>query len=105
MIQTLEDMVRRFCGYGLEFKDCDLVTHDWCTLSPALELAYRTSIHTSTNYTPPILEKGLNPKLTQDFLRKELVEMHTTAASFKGILDKAKKHAVRFMEDSFAYAK
>ncbi|MBW0589620.1 hypothetical protein O181_129335 [Austropuccinia psidii MF-1] len=23
MIQTLEDMVRRICAYGLEFKDCD----------------------------------------------------------------------------------
>ncbi|MBW0570315.1 hypothetical protein O181_110030 [Austropuccinia psidii MF-1] len=23
MIQTLEDMVRRFCSYGLELKDCD----------------------------------------------------------------------------------
>ncbi|MBW0589304.1 hypothetical protein O181_129019, partial [Austropuccinia psidii MF-1] len=30
MIQTLEDMVRRFCAYGLEFKDCDGFTHDWC---------------------------------------------------------------------------
>ncbi|MBW0590330.1 hypothetical protein O181_130045 [Austropuccinia psidii MF-1] len=24
IIQTLEDMVRRFCTYGLEFKDCDV---------------------------------------------------------------------------------
>ncbi|MBW0462875.1 hypothetical protein O181_002590 [Austropuccinia psidii MF-1] len=36
MIQTLEDMVRRFCAYGLEFKYCDGFTHDWCTLLPAL---------------------------------------------------------------------
>ncbi|MBW0526022.1 hypothetical protein O181_065737 [Austropuccinia psidii MF-1] len=39
MIQTLEDMIRRFCSYGLEFKDSDRFTHDWCTLIPALELA------------------------------------------------------------------
>ncbi|MBW0520104.1 hypothetical protein O181_059819 [Austropuccinia psidii MF-1] len=39
MIQTLEDIVRRFCAYGLEFKDSDGFTHDWCTLLPALELA------------------------------------------------------------------
>ncbi|MBW0573743.1 hypothetical protein O181_113458 [Austropuccinia psidii MF-1] len=58
MTQTLEDMVRRFCAYGLEFKDCDLFTHDWCTLLPSLELAYKTSIHASTNQTPAILEKG-----------------------------------------------
>ncbi|MBW0506670.1 hypothetical protein O181_046385 [Austropuccinia psidii MF-1] len=36
MIQTLEDMIRRFCAYGLEFKDSDGFTHDWCTLPPAL---------------------------------------------------------------------
>ncbi|MBW0588015.1 hypothetical protein O181_127730 [Austropuccinia psidii MF-1] len=58
MIQTLEDMVRRFCAYGLEFKDYDLFTHYWFTLLPALELAYKTSIHASTNQTPAILEKG-----------------------------------------------
>ncbi|MBW0573412.1 hypothetical protein O181_113127 [Austropuccinia psidii MF-1] len=105
MIQNLEDIVRRFCAYGLEFKDCDGFTHDWCTLLAALELAYKTSIHASTNQTPAILEKGWNPKLPQDSLRKYLIEIHPTAASFKGMLDKARKHAVRCMEDSFAYAK
>ncbi|MBW0487513.1 hypothetical protein O181_027228 [Austropuccinia psidii MF-1] len=105
MIQTLEDIVRRICAYGLEFKDCDGFTHDWCTLSPELELEYRKSIHASTNQTPAILEKGWNPRLPQDALRKELVEIHPTASSFKAMLDKARKHAVRFMEDPFAYAK
>ncbi|MBW0535588.1 hypothetical protein O181_075303 [Austropuccinia psidii MF-1] len=61
MIQTLEDMVRRL----------------------SLEPAYKTSIHASTNQTPAILEKGWNPKLPQDSLRKELVEINPTAASFK----------------------
>ncbi|MBW0546165.1 hypothetical protein O181_085880 [Austropuccinia psidii MF-1] len=105
MIQTLEDMVRRFCAYGLEFKDCDGFNHDWCTLLPALELAYKTSIHASTNQAPAILENGWNPKLPQDSLRKDLIEIHPTAASFKQMLDKARKHAVRCMEDSFAYTK
>ncbi|MBW0585787.1 hypothetical protein O181_125502 [Austropuccinia psidii MF-1] len=71
----------------------------------ALELAYKTSIHASTNQTPAILEKGWNPKLSQDSLRKDLIEIHPTAASFQGMLDKARKHAVRCMEDYFAYAK
>ncbi|MBW0475129.1 hypothetical protein O181_014844 [Austropuccinia psidii MF-1] len=105
MIQTLEDMVSRVCAYGLELKYCDGFTHDWGSLLPALELAYKTSINTSTNQNPAILEKGWNPKLAQDSLRKELVEINPTAASFKGILDKAIDHAVRCMEDSFAYAK
>ncbi|MBW0544494.1 hypothetical protein O181_084209 [Austropuccinia psidii MF-1] len=105
MIQTLEDMVRRICAYGLEFNDCDGFTHDWCTLLPAMELAYKTSIHGSTNQTPAILEKGWNPKLPQESLRKELVEIHPKASSFKGMLEKATNHALRCMEDSFAYAK
>ncbi|MBW0530318.1 hypothetical protein O181_070033 [Austropuccinia psidii MF-1] len=28
MIQTLQDMIMRFCTYGLEFKDSDVSTHD-----------------------------------------------------------------------------
>ncbi|MBW0499808.1 hypothetical protein O181_039523 [Austropuccinia psidii MF-1] len=28
MIQTLEDVVRRFCAYGLEFEYCDGFNHD-----------------------------------------------------------------------------
>ncbi|MBW0577087.1 hypothetical protein O181_116802 [Austropuccinia psidii MF-1] len=105
IIQTLEDMVRRFCAYGLEFKDCDGFNHDWCTLLPALGLEYKTSIHASTNQTPAILEKGWNPKLPQDSLSKDLVEIHPTAASFKGMLERGRKYAVRCMEDSSAYAK
>ncbi|MBW0506021.1 hypothetical protein O181_045736 [Austropuccinia psidii MF-1] len=73
MIQTLEDMVRQFCAYGLEFKYCGGFTHYWCTLLPELELAYKTSIHSSTNPTPAILEKGWNSKLPQDSLRNDLV--------------------------------
>ncbi|MBW0509576.1 hypothetical protein O181_049291 [Austropuccinia psidii MF-1] len=64
----------------------DGFTHDWCTLLPALELAYETSIHASTNQTPAILEKGWNPKLNQDSLRKDLVEIHLTAGILKGML-------------------
>ncbi|MBW0556200.1 hypothetical protein O181_095915 [Austropuccinia psidii MF-1] len=105
MIQTLEDMVRRFCAYGLEFKYCDGFIHDWCTLLPALESSYKTSIHASTNHTPAVLEKGCTPRLPQDSLRKGLVDLHPTDATFKGMLDKARKHAVRCMEDLFAYSK
>ncbi|MBW0502324.1 hypothetical protein O181_042039 [Austropuccinia psidii MF-1] len=67
MIQALEDMVRRFCAYDLEFKHCDGFTHYWCTLLPALELAYKTSIHASTNQTPSILEKRMESQITSGF--------------------------------------
>ncbi|MBW0558120.1 hypothetical protein O181_097835 [Austropuccinia psidii MF-1] len=49
MSQTLEDMVRRICAYGLELKYYDGLTHNWCTLLPELELEYKTYIHFSTN--------------------------------------------------------
>ncbi|MBW0553977.1 hypothetical protein O181_093692 [Austropuccinia psidii MF-1] len=83
MIQTLEDMLRRF----------------------SLEFAYKKTIHASTNQTPAILEKGWNPELPQDSLRKDFVEIHPTASRFQLMLDKTRKHLMRCMEDSFAYAK
>ncbi|MBW0585488.1 hypothetical protein O181_125203 [Austropuccinia psidii MF-1] len=64
-----------------------------------------SSIHACTNQTPAILEKEWNPKLPQDSLSKYLVWIHPTAAGFKGMLEKTRKHAVRCMEDSFAYCK
>ncbi|MBW0559034.1 hypothetical protein O181_098749 [Austropuccinia psidii MF-1] len=105
MIQTLENMVRIFCAYGLELKYRDGFTHDWCTLLPALEFPYKIFIHASTNQICAILEKGWNPKLPQHLLRKDLVEIDPTSSSFKGMLDKARKPAVSCMEDSFAHSK
>ncbi|MBW0560283.1 hypothetical protein O181_099998 [Austropuccinia psidii MF-1] len=105
MIQNLEDLVRRICEYALVFKDCDGFTYDLCTLLPELELENKKSIHACTNQTPAILEKGWNHRLPQDALRKDLVEINPTAARSKGMLDKARENSVRFMEDSFAYAK
>ncbi|MBW0465653.1 hypothetical protein O181_005368 [Austropuccinia psidii MF-1] len=63
IIENLEDMVKRVCGYGLEFNNCYGLAHYWCTLLPALEPAYKTSINSSTNQTPSILEKGWNIRL------------------------------------------
>ncbi|MBW0511324.1 hypothetical protein O181_051039 [Austropuccinia psidii MF-1] len=77
MIQALEDMIRRFCAYGLEFKDYDGFTHYWCW----------------------------NPRLPYDTLKKDLVDIHPTASSFKIMLDKARHHANRCMQDSFKYEK
>ena len=105
MIKTSEEMIRRFCAYGLGFKDSDGFTHDWCTLIPALELAYKTSVHSSTGQTPAMLEKGWNPRLPADTLRKDLIDIHPTASSFKLMLDKVKHHAKKSMDDAFDYAK
>ncbi|MBW0460786.1 hypothetical protein O181_000501 [Austropuccinia psidii MF-1] len=32
MIQTMEEIIRRFCAYGMEYKDQEGYTHDWVTL-------------------------------------------------------------------------
>ncbi|MBW0571182.1 hypothetical protein O181_110897 [Austropuccinia psidii MF-1] len=45
------------------------------------------------------------PDYPQDSFKKVLVEINTKSATFKGMLDKSINHAVRCMEDSFAYAK
>ncbi|MBW0577817.1 hypothetical protein O181_117532 [Austropuccinia psidii MF-1] len=98
-------MIRRFCAYGLELKDSDGFTHDWCTLIPALELAYKNSIHSSTGKTPAMLEEGWSPKLSVDTLKKYLIDIHPTASGFKLLLDKARHNANQSMNDAFEYAK
>ncbi|MBW0510811.1 hypothetical protein O181_050526 [Austropuccinia psidii MF-1] len=105
MIQTHKDMIRRFCAYGLEPKDSDGFTNDWCTLITELELAYKTTIHASTGKTPEMLEKGWSPKLPVDTLKKDLVDIHPTASSFKVLLDKVRHHEKQSMNDAFEYAK
>ncbi|MBW0565660.1 hypothetical protein O181_105375, partial [Austropuccinia psidii MF-1] len=105
MIQTLEDMIRRICAYGSEFKDSHGFTHEWCTLITELELEYKRSVHSSTGQTPDMLEEGWNPRLPADTLRKDLIDIHPTSFSFKIILDKVKHHAKQRMTDAFDYAK
>ncbi|MBW0564425.1 hypothetical protein O181_104140 [Austropuccinia psidii MF-1] len=105
MIQTLEDMIRSFCAYGLEFRNSDGFTYDVCTLIPALELAYKTSIHSSTGKTLEILEKGWNPRLPVDTLMNDLVDIHPTASIFKLLIDKVRHHANQSMNDVLEYVK
>ncbi|MBW0557166.1 hypothetical protein O181_096881 [Austropuccinia psidii MF-1] len=94
-MQTLEEMIRKFCAYELEFIDSDGFTHDWCTLIPALELEYKKLVHSSTGQAPAMLEKGWNPRLPIDTLRKDLLDIHPTASSFKIILDKVKHNTTQ----------
>ncbi|MBW0542085.1 hypothetical protein O181_081800 [Austropuccinia psidii MF-1] len=50
-------------------------------------------------------EKGWNPRIPYDTLKKDLVDIHPTASSFNLMLDKARHHANRYMQDSFKYEK
>ncbi|MBW0493339.1 hypothetical protein O181_033054 [Austropuccinia psidii MF-1] len=105
MIQTLEDMIRGFWAYGLDFKDSYAFTHYLFTLIPEFDLAYRTSIQASTGEPPEILKKGWNPKIPVDTLKKDLVDIHPTASSLKLLLDKVRHHKNQNMTDAFEYAK
>ncbi|MBW0549382.1 hypothetical protein O181_089097 [Austropuccinia psidii MF-1] len=105
MIQTLKDMIRRFCAYELELKDSDGFTHDWCTLIPALELEYKKSIHSSFGKTPTMLEIAFNPRIPYNTLKKDLVDIHPTERSFTIMLEKSRHHENKFMQDSFKDAK
>ncbi|MBW0537619.1 hypothetical protein O181_077334 [Austropuccinia psidii MF-1] len=52
-----------------------------------------------------MLQKGWNPQLPTDTLRKYLIEVHPTASSFKIMLDKVKNHAKQCGDGAFNYAK
>ncbi|MBW0535019.1 hypothetical protein O181_074734, partial [Austropuccinia psidii MF-1] len=59
-----------------------------------------TSVHSSIGQTPAMLEKGWNPRLPADTLRKDLIDIHPTASSFK-----VKHNAKQIMNYAFENAK
>ncbi|MBW0483404.1 hypothetical protein O181_023119 [Austropuccinia psidii MF-1] len=52
-----------------------------------------------------MLEKGWNPRLPEDTLRKDLIAIYSTASSFKMIIYKVKHYAKQSLDNSFEYAK
>ncbi|MBW0479391.1 hypothetical protein O181_019106 [Austropuccinia psidii MF-1] len=82
LIQTMEDTLRRIFAFGMEYKDHKGYTHDWVTLLPAVQLAYNTSQQSTTGKTPAVVEKGWNPLLPVDHLKKNLLNIHPTAEDF-----------------------
>ncbi|MBW0481925.1 hypothetical protein O181_021640 [Austropuccinia psidii MF-1] len=89
MIQTMEDILRRFCAYGMEYKDHEQYTHDWVTLLPEVQLAYNTIHHSTTGKSPSMVEKGWDPLLPVDHLKKNLLTIHPTAKDFHDMWKKA----------------
>ncbi|MBW0479015.1 hypothetical protein O181_018730 [Austropuccinia psidii MF-1] len=89
MIQTMEDSLRRFCAYAMEYKDHEGYTHDWVTLLPAVQLAYNISQHSTIGRTPALVEKGWNPLLPVDHLKKNLLTIYPTAKDFHDMWKRA----------------
>ncbi|MBW0532628.1 hypothetical protein O181_072343, partial [Austropuccinia psidii MF-1] len=105
MIQTMEDIFRRVCAYGMEYKDHEGYTHDWVTLIPAGQLAYNTSQHSTTGKTPALVEKGWNPLFPVDHLKKNLLTIHPTARNFHEMWKRACDTAARCIAEAKEYSK
>ncbi|KAI7956963.1 hypothetical protein MJO28_004058 [Puccinia striiformis f. sp. tritici] len=105
MIQTLEDMICRYCAFGIQFKDGEGYTHDWVSLLPALEYAYNSSVHSSTGMTPFELEKGWIPHMPKDLLLSKAVTLHPSAARFQLMMSSAENHAIKCVQEAVAYNK
>ncbi|MBW0475973.1 hypothetical protein O181_015688 [Austropuccinia psidii MF-1] len=82
IIQTMGDIIRGFCAYGMEYKDHEGYTHECVTLLPAVQLAYNTSQLSTTGESPSLVQKGWNPLLPVDHLNKNLLTIHQTAKYF-----------------------
>ncbi|MBW0569344.1 hypothetical protein O181_109059 [Austropuccinia psidii MF-1] len=105
MIQTMEDILRRFCAYGMEYKDHEGYTHDWVTLLPEVQLAYSTSQDSTTGKTPALVEKGWNPLLPVDHLKKNILTIHPTAKDFHEMWKRACDTASKCIAEEKEYNK
>ncbi|MBW0466356.1 hypothetical protein O181_006071 [Austropuccinia psidii MF-1] len=57
IIQTMEDIIRIFSAYGMEYKYHEGYTHDWVTLLTAIQLSHNTSQHSTSGKSPSLREK------------------------------------------------
>ncbi|MBW0463390.1 hypothetical protein O181_003105 [Austropuccinia psidii MF-1] len=55
--------------------------------------------------TPAIFKKGWNPKLPEDTLRNDLIDINATASDLEIMLDKAKNYEKQRINDALDYAK
>ncbi|MBW0557165.1 hypothetical protein O181_096880 [Austropuccinia psidii MF-1] len=105
MILTMEDIIRRLCAYGMEYKDHVGYMHDWVTLLPAVQLAYNTNQNSITGKLPSLVEKGWNPLLPVDHLKKNLLTIHPTAKDFHDMWRKACGIASKSIAEAKEYNK
>ncbi|MBW0496459.1 hypothetical protein O181_036174 [Austropuccinia psidii MF-1] len=105
MIQTMEDILRRFCAYCMEYKDHEGYTHDWVTLLPEVQLAYNTSQKSTIGKAPALVEKGWNPLFPVDHLKKNLLTIHPKAKDFHQMWKRACETAAKCIAEAKEYNK
>ncbi|MBW0528217.1 hypothetical protein O181_067932 [Austropuccinia psidii MF-1] len=105
IIQTMEEIIRRFCAYVMECKDHEGYTHDWVTVLPAVQLAYNTSKHSTTGKSTSLVEKRWNPLLPVDHLKKNLLTTHPTAKDFHDMWKRASETSSKCIDEAEEYKK
>jgi hypothetical protein len=106
-IQSLEDMLRRFCAFNPEWEDSDGVTRDWTDLLPALEFAINSVPNASSGHTPFFLERGYNPKSVYSLVTSKLPTAVTAPSTqrFAQAISNAHLRAQECIDASVAAAK
>ncbi|MBW0487456.1 hypothetical protein O181_027171 [Austropuccinia psidii MF-1] len=104
MIQALEEVIRRICAYGSKLKDSDGFTHDWCTYLHWNWHIRHQSILLQAKLLGCYKKDGIQ-RLSADKLRKDWIDIHPNASSFKIMLDKSKHQQKQSMNDAFDYEK
>ncbi|MBW0518806.1 hypothetical protein O181_058521 [Austropuccinia psidii MF-1] len=104
-IQTMEEIIKRFCAYGMEDKNHEGYTHDWITLLPEVQLPYNTSQPSTTGKSPSLLEKGWNHLLPVNHLKGNLLTIHPTAKDFHYICNRSCDTAAKCIAEAKEYSK
>ncbi|MBW0515346.1 hypothetical protein O181_055061 [Austropuccinia psidii MF-1] len=105
IIQKMEEVLRRLCAYGMEYKDHEGYTHDWVTLLPAVQLAYNTSQHFTTGKTTSLVEKWWNPLFPVDHMKKNLLTIYPTSKDFHEMWNSPGDTAVKCIAEAKEYNK
>ncbi|MBW0523709.1 hypothetical protein O181_063424 [Austropuccinia psidii MF-1] len=100
MIQTMEDIIRRFCSYGMEHKAHEGYTQYWVTLLPEIQMAYDIIQQSTTLKSPSLVEKGCNPLVPVGNLYKALVIIHPKAKEFHDMWRRTCDTASRFISEA-----
>ncbi|MBW0465389.1 hypothetical protein O181_005104 [Austropuccinia psidii MF-1] len=105
MVQKMEEIIRRFYAYGMEYKDHEGCTHDWATHLPEVWLAYNTSQHSTTGKSPSLVEKECNPLLPVDHLKQNILAIHPKAKDFHYVWKRACDTAAKCITEANKYSK